>query len=1488
MSYPKTTEPNFLENLLSRKEFYSLKIDPEYNFRDPSNAVNLGPLAARYLRLHSHQLFVRNFMSPNTPFMRLHLLHGTGCHAAGTRVFDYTGRSVAVEDVKIGDYLLADNGIAGSKLHARRVLSRLEGSDDMYEITLLRTGETFKCNHDHVLTLKFGHKIIDMPLGVYLELPDYVRKLARMYRLSHIQSQPTDTSESPFNAGMAANRFVTIPDKFKYNSTANQLSYINGVLVGSGAHANAQTNTQTNTQTIHGDKLFLNDILYMCRCIGMYAYINSTNALIITDDDTTETFSVKHVGIEYYYGFTLDGNGRYVLDNFIVTHNSGKTLAAVSVANEFINVYKRMYLAAQTRIGIGRRYQVELDRATPSVFVLGFSGAKGAFIRELLDFPEFGFITISEHEQLTKLRTAAASGFPDDLQMLREHTNMIKRRIQNKSKDGFYKFFGYDEFVNRLFITDKISLTDVEARVNAEIAAGKSDITLESAIKEHIRAGDIQVNNALVAMFENSLMICDEIHNTYNSNTKNNRGVAIQYILDTVPTVRFLSMSATPVNNSPTEVVELINYLCPTAEKVLKSDLFANPKTLRDGALEHIGKLTYGRVSFLQKIDLKYFPKRIFMGEHLRIEAAIGEFSAGTEIPYLKFIQCPMSEFHQATYINYVNGENVDNPSNYYTVPTDGYSIYDIAFPNPESDKYGLFRSSDTRNKINSATQEWRDANKIMIKKFSSTNTIISGEFLHQNNLHKYSTKYAKMLEIIKNIIAASEGDPDRVQKIMIYHNRVKMSGVLLIQEILRENGFLDEISEPIDSTICAVCGRRRDEHSAQPSAKDGSWSLSDDILGAIGGNPTHNFIASRFVMVHFDIDATTREQSMSKFNMPENMHGEKYQILIGSKIMKESYNIKDTQNLIILSLPSDIPTLIQVIGRCIRTHSHVRLPVEQRKVDIYVLVSTINKIFAHHTLVSPELYRYTDKLNIYKVIQQIEREINRNAVDADVHRDITMSKEQLNEYFPNGDSAPSDNTTTADRVALDVLGNLYFSPSYVVPPLRADQLNLSTFTAYKHYNNEINTITYIIKRLFMINPIYTYDELFAATKRPPIGLEVNPALFAESNFIIALEHLVAPGTQIVSAEKVVSTESYFMERLFDHSEKYIYINRTKHQIVQIDKYYILFPVATLPDVPINVAPEDTTRDPIINMRVPVERALIDVETYLRPSTPLKGVTLSIKEFVSRNKSDINYSITRATFIEKFTPADDCTMFNMLTEYSASFQRAILEEIIIDVFSGNESYKAGLYKKILELYNKFKVIIYLPDIIKYKDVTKHYTNGPPNLPNDAPIGYISAKSVRLYDKEWFEVSKIALNRQITYKENDTIIGYFEDAPDHMKFKLRKPVQFIREDIRRDIMAKQSKSELDYLTSRPRSHAITGDTRLVERGIVCSTKNKYELLKILANLGVSISKLDRAQIRIKKLCWMIRMQLIDNEIKERQRDTKNKWLYSWFDQQPSLI
>jgi hypothetical protein len=89
---------------------------------------------------------------------------------------------------------------------------------------------------------------------------------------------------------------------------------------------------------------------------------------------------------------------------------------------------------------------------------------------------------------------------------------------------------------------------------------------------EKIDEGSLYVNTELMGQMQNSLIIADEIHETYNTHMKNNRGLAIQYVLDNVKTIKFLSMSATPMSNSSTEIIDLLNYLQPT--KLRKSEFF--------------------------------------------------------------------------------------------------------------------------------------------------------------------------------------------------------------------------------------------------------------------------------------------------------------------------------------------------------------------------------------------------------------------------------------------------------------------------------------------------------------------------------------------------------------------------------------------------------------------------------------------------------------------------------------------------------------------------------------------------------------------------------------------------------------------------------------------------------------------------------------------------------------------------------------------------
>jgi hypothetical protein len=134
---------------------------------------------------------------------------------------------------------------------------------------------------------------------------------------------------------------------------------------------------------------------------------------------------------------------------------SGKTLSFLRVAMEFIPIYKQVYQLESVKRQKIPGYNAEMDRVTPSIFVLGFAGAKTSFIRDLLKYPEFGFITHEEREELNKKLHTAGSRREEDIKAYKDYYSWIKRRITNKERGGFFKFYGYAEFVNALFITDE-------------------------------------------------------------------------------------------------------------------------------------------------------------------------------------------------------------------------------------------------------------------------------------------------------------------------------------------------------------------------------------------------------------------------------------------------------------------------------------------------------------------------------------------------------------------------------------------------------------------------------------------------------------------------------------------------------------------------------------------------------------------------------------------------------------------------------------------------------------------------------------------------------------------------------------------------------------------------------------------------------------------------------------------------------------------------
>lgn len=1175
---------------------------------------------------------------------------------------------------------------------------------------------------------------------------------------------------------------------------------------------------------------------------------------------------------------------------------SGKTLSAIAIAKTYLDLFQHLYNAALAKLSVKKvNYRVlqDIDRATPSIFILGFGGPKAAFIRDLMRYPEFGFITIAEKIELAKLAKQAAVGSEADITAWKDYYGMIKRRITNKSRGGFFKFYGYDEFVNRLFTAPAHLLMDLEKRVllahrawnlmdEAARGAAVPPPTLDALIADAIERGDIIINTDFLASLENALMICDEVHNTYNMVSKNNRGVAIQYVCEKVPSMRLVTMSATPFNNSPTEVIELLNYhlaAWKTPERQLqlfsKRDFFTG-QTLNPGAIEKITQAWEGKVSFIQDIDLRYFPEKKFAGETILLPAPIGAHLAGSEIPYLKFTPCPMSELHQRTLTEYFKtkkAENADDLSDedvaladvsFREIPMSGYAIFDMVFPSPG--EFGVFKSEEIKSTIINAPAEWQARAGIHAVKGNSRGDsfLYKGAFLMRENIGLYSAKAAKLLDILFDTIAGSEGDPEKTQKVMIYHDRVATSGVLFYQELLLANGFLGEYGDPIDSTICCVCGARLQEHVDVRSQEHGAES-------------SHKFTPARFIVAHSLIDKRLMEESMIKYNAPDNYLGHAYMIILGSRIVRESYEFKDTRVQIIMSMPTSMASMQQIHGRVVRKDSHANLPPNMRTVTIYTLLTIVNPEYDHVDPISPEIYRYVDKLDQYKTIQVIERGMNSVAFDADIHRSITMPPAIIDRYFPDG------------KGPVDIFGNLYFDPARTIPANATPTED--TFLMAGKWRTEISTLVFFIKKLFLRQPAWKYEDLWAAVRNPPFASESNPRMFSENNFIIALAGLVDVGTAPIPLHlsKQSATDTAFMNnpavivsRLLDHNEKFITRGGVRAKIEHIGNLYVLAPI-TDPEInPLNVIHKEYVehiRDNEISLmrsaRVLSNKPALDVETYLRPIAPRKGVVISIDAFVKESRVGLNFELALA----KFT-AGAVTFERFLFDTSIDFQQTLIERLIMSSF-GHSDIRKKDFATIIDGMTAAGAFVTVEEIKKYKDVARLITGPLDEQDGAVPIGYLAKKSVRVYNliDSWIDVNKISLNKQFSYKENDITVGYLEPRDDQISFKLRAPVQKIKEKISTGMSKRSHLTEVN----------VAGmDTRTIEKGIVCNSKNKLELINIMSALGADVADIQQRGVKIHKLCFAIRHNILMRELKNRKAGTREKWLYFWWDEMPSLI
>lgn len=1318
---------------LTRKELYSLKSD-EFVKRDISSDI-FSRHMKDFLNVHTHQLFCRNFFNADTKHRGLILEHD--CHVAGTQVLVvssmsgslYDGTLKNVEDVNVGDILFTQGGLS-----IVTALSTGTQSTVSVNYTVGSFNYTVVCNSDHLLTVRD-------PAGLITDLP--VSSLLG----SNLQYGLL----RPWATGYSSSIYL-------YGFSQRMQGYDN------------RTVPSLELRT------------YASLCGYKFTNVGSSLSpfyyIIERDTQTSIPFVATSGPAQTYYGFTLaswpdplltnDTYKRYILVGGILTHNTGtgKTLTACAIIKTFLDSYKKMYNTLETKeLSFGLEKIAKLNSETPYVLVVGFEGTQEAFFRELTNYPEFGFVTPMERDTFHRYKSESerTDATIEDHRRYRDMYLKIRKRLTDKSSGGFFDFKGFQELVNFLFDTrdSNISLDFIEKE------SSRSGRSVQEIFEEMISSGVFKPRMDNLLKYKNSLVVTDELHNTYNSVGKNSRGIVLQYLLDNIPGVRFLGLSATLLNSSPAEFIDVLNYLL--VKKLRRDDYFDEssglPKFKRPSVPQELGLISQGFFSFLKDSNPKYYPKMIFSGTELKTDTGI--------VKYQRFTQVPMSESQQRAHEEVIAEHGLDNGR--IRVPVTSEIVFDMTLPLPG---HKVLTSTDQVSRILShAPESFLDQNNISIYR-DNDGLRLGGQIFMKENLKEWSPKYVEML----NILDREHG------KCVIFHKKVRGSGVLMIEEILKNNGFIGEDAEAHAWTKCSKCGLTLKEHK-----KTG-----------------HDFVPLRYLMAYGQNKADV-PKILQMYNAANNSDGTRFKVLIGSKVIRETYDFKDVRHILVVDCPTNLSMTIQLYGRAVRNNSHIRLPREDWTVNIWTIVSVVNKKYESSVNDSAEVQRYKLKMDAYILIQEVDKYRHAYAVDAAINRGT---------IWPNGDPGK------------DSLGALYYDPMNTVQDhLNLDSLNTKNFRANKFFKYEMNTLSLIIKRLMLRKKIWTYQELWKNVKNPPFQVETNPNLFDEDLFKIVLSQLINSPNFNENSQGNVS-QGVIVNRLADPNERRLVLETGSYRIVHMHEngdeksgYYILVPC-------------DQQGKPVIDSGIFEQNVPTDSRRRL-----------GIDKLISGSHLQKRYLKIRGSIIDSLEGAEDLDDFaNFLLSWPVDFQELFIQDCIRiqarvkvqDLDRDADSLKSSSLL-ILSGLEVLGTTISYNEIEVYKQSQKYFKKA---LPGDTIVGYESKESIKIMNNEgqFTDVAKSVFNRMDIFRMSDPITGVIESSGGIVpKFKLR---------------------------------SSDGD----ERGIVCHTKSKEQLLEIMKSINIKPDS-----HRTKAYCRDIFLKLLDLEIQARENESKDKYIYFWWNE-----
>lgn len=608
--------------------------------------------------------------------------------------------------------------------------------------------------------------------------------------------------------------------------------------------------------------------------------------------------------------------------------------------------------------------------------------------------------------------------------------DVIEKRI-NKILKERYQFMGYKELV--------ILLQKIEARVEE--------------IERNPEKRPARVQEKIRELFSNRLIIIDEAHNLRmpSETGKKQMSTAFLGLLNQVENTKLMLMTATPMFNESREIIWLLNLLLTNDKQptIKASNLFdASGKLTTDGA-KRLKQIASRYISFMRGENPFSFPFRLYPSinndplviKKFPSKDLLTKKAITTPIKHLELYGSVMSPFQRSIYDKYKSKTIIsdDEGSNALseepeTPILDGEEDDDI--------------SNDVQNlvQVSNVAYPSGDTGKSAFDKVVSRSDKRlkyqknSEEIFAYDNLSKYAPK----IKTIIDKILSSKG-------IVFVYSQYYYSGIYPLAMALEHIGFR-KYNNASGGLVEGIKPTQQASHLKSPSY----IVLSRDRL--LSPNNDAEIAAAKSI---------------------DNSDGSKIKVIIVSKIGTEGIDFKRIREIHLLEPWYNLNRIEQIIGRGVRTCSHIDMPKEQRNVTIYLHANQYDKDHDEES-VDLRMYRISEAKQVN--IANVERVLKESSLDCPLNNemlnmstdrigmsfDIETAQGKIVKKYQVGDR---DNSFLCGFGSCDIKCNV--SPSKVPQSKNA---NSSTFTP-AFVSSEIELYRKYIANMFKANKAYTLEE---------------------------------------------------------------------------------------------------------------------------------------------------------------------------------------------------------------------------------------------------------------------------------------------------------------------------------------------------------------------------------------------------------------------------